>query len=161
MGDIYFTIIAKTKIILTLLPRNITKYFYCHWILFSAFLLFFRSVIIFYSLLPYKCFQSFLFKDKCSVKEENDMFHIHSQNSLDADTFYLVNCLLKNIVSQIFASLVFRLFLFKTVRVTTLISQVTLPQSTGSQCALPRCETALQWLTNSLIVPDKVIMVNI
>ena len=52
MGDIYFTIIAKTKIILTLLPRNITKYFYCHWILFSAFLLFFRSVIIFYSLLP-------------------------------------------------------------------------------------------------------------
>ena len=74
MGDIYFTIIAKTKIILTLLPRNITKYFYCHWILFSAFLLFFRSVIIFYSLL-HKCFQSFLFKDKCSVRRKRYVSH--------------------------------------------------------------------------------------
>ena len=72
MGDIYFTIIAKTKIILTLLPRNITKYFYCHWILFSAFLLFFRSVIIFILFPTYKCFQSFLllFKDKCSVRRK-------------------------------------------------------------------------------------------
>ena len=70
MGDIYFTIIAKTKIILTLLPRNITKYFYCHWILFSAFLLFFRSVIIFILFPTYKCFQSFLllFIDKCSER---------------------------------------------------------------------------------------------
>ena len=60
MGDIYFTIIAKTKIILTLLQWNITKYFYCQWILFLSLLIIFQKCNNFLFSPSYKCFQSLL-----------------------------------------------------------------------------------------------------
>ena len=94
MGDIYFTIIAETEMILTLLQRNITKYFYCLRILFPAFLLYFGSVII--SILSNKCFQSLLLFFQTNVMwEENDMFQIYRRNSLVLDTLVRLETFIK------------------------------------------------------------------
>lgn len=80
--------------ILTLLQRNITKYFYCLRILFPAFLLYFGSVII--SILSNKCFQSLLLFFQTNVMwEENDMFQIYRRNSLVLDTLVRLETFIK------------------------------------------------------------------